>query len=158
MLDRIVANRYIEETEPPWDNANVPWIVRIFVRWIITVVAFVIAEWVTNALFEGERFFLIGTEATLLAPVIFVAVRAVLRPLLVLLTCPLQIITLGLFITVVNALILLFTEEACDWFGIDFAIDGFWPAFVGALVISGVSFAVSRILRRNPFGPGRKLL
>jgi putative membrane protein len=158
MFERFVAVRYVEETEPPWDQMNVPWIVRIAVRWLITVFAFLIAEWVVNAIYDGDRFFLVGTEATLLAPAIFVAVRAVLRPILLILTCPLQIITLGLFIFVVNALIVLFTEEVCDWFGIDFAIDGFWPAFVGALVVSGVSFAISRFLRRNPLGRGRKLL
>jgi len=158
MLDRIVFVRYVEETEPPWDRGDVPWIIRIAVRWAITVLAFIIAEWFVNLVYDPDRFFLVGTEATLLAPVIFVAVRAVLRPLLVFITCPLQIITLGLFIFVVNALILLFTEEVCDWFGVKFSIDGFWPAFVGALVISGVSFAISRLLRRNPFGPGRRLL
>jgi len=158
MGDRITIVRYVEETEPPWDRGDVPWIVRIAVRWGITVVAFAIAEWFVNGVFDRDRFFLIGTEATLLAPAFFVAVRAILRPILIFLTCPLQIITLGLFIFVVNALILVFTEEVCDWFGIDFAIDGFWPAFVGALVISAVSFAISRLLRRNPLGPGRRLL
>ena len=112
MLDRIVFVRYVEETEPPWDQGNVPWIVRIAVRWVITVLAFIIAEWFVNLVYDPDRFFLIGTEATLLAPAIFVAVRAVLRPLLVFLTCPLQIITLGLFIFVVNALILVFTERS----------------------------------------------
>ena len=158
MLDRIVLVRYVEETEPPWDRGDVPWIIRIAVRWAITVLAFIIAEWLVNAVYNPDRFFLVGTEATLLAPAIFVAVRAVLRPLLIFLTCPLQIITLGLFIFVVNALILVFTEEVCDWFSIDFVIDGFWAAFIGALVISGVSFAISRLVRRNPFGPGRRLL
>ena len=158
MLDRIVFVRYVEETEPPWDHGDVPWIVRIAVRWGMTVVAFIVAEWFVNGIFDRDRFFLIGTEATLLAPAIFVVVRALLRPLLLLLTCPLQIITLGFFIFVVNALILVFTEEVCDWFGIKFAIDGFWPAFVGALAISAVSFVISRFLRRNPLGRGRKLL
>lgn len=158
MFDGIVFRRYVDETEPPWDHGDVPWIARILVRWGITVVAFVVAEWFVNAVFDRDRFFLVGTEATLLAPAIFVAVRAVLRPILIFLTCPLQIITLGLFIFVVNALILVFTEEVCDWFGIRFAVDGFWPAFVGALVISAVSFALSRLLRRNPLGRGCKLL
>jgi len=52
----------------------------------------------------------------------------------------------------------VFTEEVCDWFDIKFTVDGFWPAFVGALVISAVSFVISRFLRRNPLGRGRKLL
>jgi putative membrane protein len=87
------------------------------------------------------------------ATAIFLAVRAVLRPVLMFLTCPLQLITLGLFVFVINALILLFSEEVCDWFNVNFAIDGFFPAFVAALVISAVSFALDRLVRRNMFGP-----
>jgi len=36
MIDRVVFIRYIEETEPPWDQGNVPWIVRMLVRWGMT--------------------------------------------------------------------------------------------------------------------------
>ena len=53
---------------------------------------------------------------------------------------------------VVNALVLIASEEVSDWFGLDFAIDGFWEAMVGAVVIALVAFAISRVLRRNPFG------
>jgi len=147
MRDRDVFVRYAEETEPPWDQGDVPWIIRIAVRWGITVLAFIIAEWFVNELFDRDRFFLVGTEATLLAPVFFVVARAILRPVLVFLTCPLQLVTLGLFIFVVNALILVFTEEVCDWFGVKFTIDGFWPAFLGALVISAVSMIATVAVR-----------
>ena len=150
-MSRVIWVRYWDETEPPWDQGDVPWIVRIAVRWGITIVAFLAAEVFVNWLYDPDRFHLDDAAAILLAPAIFVAVRAVLRPVLLLLTCPLQIITLGLFIFVVNALVLLFTEEVCDLFSIDFEIDGFWPAFIGALVISAVSFAFSRVLRRHPF-------
>jgi hypothetical protein len=46
-----------------------------------------------------------------------------------------------------------FTEEVCGWFDVNFAIDGFWPAFVAALVISAVGFALDSAVRRNMFGP-----
>ncbi|TMB97435.1 MAG: phage holin family protein [Chloroflexi bacterium] len=156
-MSRIVWVRYLDETEPPWDQGDVPWIVRILVRWAITIVAFLAAEWFVNALYDPDRFHLDGTTAVLLAPAIFVVVRAITRPILLFLTCPLQIITLGLFLFVVNALILLLTEEVCDWFDVRFDVEGFWAAFIGALVISLVSFALSRVLRRRPFRQARWL-
>lgn len=148
---------YWEYSEPPWDQGDVPWLVRILVRWAITIAGFSAAEWfVNNVAYSHDRFVIDGTEALLLASAVYVVVRAVLRPLLLVLTCPLQLLTLGLFIFVVNAVIVLFVEQVCDWWSIKFAIDGFWPAFIGALVISLVSFVISRFLRRNPFLPRLK--
>ena len=153
-MSRFTVDRYWEETEPPWDKGDVPWIVRIAVRWGIVIVGFLAAEWAVNRIYDApDRFVIDGVEALLVAAAIFVALRAVLRPILIFLTCPLQIITLGLFIFVVNALIVLATEEVCAWLDVRFAVDGFLPAFLGALVISAVSFVLSRFLRRNPFGP-----
>jgi putative membrane protein len=157
MIDRVIFIRYIEETEPPWDQGNVPWIIRILVRWAMTVLAFIVAEWFVNAIWEGKPVLLEGADGYLLAPAIFVAVRAVFRPILIFLTCPLQIITLGLFILVVNALIVLLVEEVCDWFSVAFDIDGFWAAFGFALVVSAVTFGLSRLLRRSPFATRRRL-
>jgi len=153
-MSRITVVRYWEETEPPWDQGNVPWLVRMAVRWAITIVGFLAAEWFVNWVYSPpDRFIVDGVEALLVAAAIFVVLRAVLRPILIFLTCPLQLITLGLFIFVVNALIVLATKEVCDWLDVRFTVDGFFPALLGAFVISAVSFALSRFLRRNPFGP-----
>jgi len=141
-MSRIVV-RYWSNTEPPWDR-DVPWIVRFAVRWGITMVGFVAAAWIVRGV-EVE-----GWESLLPAAAIFVAARALLRPLLVFLTCPLQLLTLGLFIFVVNALVLAFTAWLSGQLGIEFHVDGFVAAFLGALVISAVSFVLSRFLRRNP--------
>lgn len=144
---------YWEWSEPPWDHGNVPWIIRMAVRWAMTVAGFAVAEWFVNEVFwDTERWFQ-TTEGMLLAALIYVVARAIVRPVLIFLTCPLQLITLGLFLFVVNAVIVLLTDWLCDVLSIDFAVDGFWPAFVGALVISLVTFAISRLLRRNPLGP-----
>jgi len=153
MFDRVIFIRYIDQTEPPWDQGNVPWIVRMAVRWGITMLGFLAAD-----LLLGDDIEIDSWRSLLAASAIFVVMRAVLRPILIFLTCPLQIITLGLFIFVVNALILAVVDWLCEEWGIRFAVDGFWAAFLGALVISAVSFALSRLLRRNPFGPGRRLL
>jgi len=140
--DGVIA-RYWAETEPPWDRGDVPWIVRVAVHWGITMVGFLIA----GALVRGIN--IDNVEALLAAAAIFVVARALLRPLLLFLTCPLQIITLGLFVFVVNAGILAFTGWLCDRWGIAFDVDGFAAAFLGAFVISAVSFVLSRFLRRS---------
>ncbi len=151
---RQIHYSYWDYSEPPWDRGEVPWIARVMVRWAITIVAFLAAEWFVNDVFyDSDRFVIEGSEALLLAAAIYVLLRAFVRPILMLLTFPLQLITLGLFVLVVNAMIVLFVELLCDWLGIKFAIDGFWPAFIGALVISLVSFVISRFLRRNPLLP-----
>ncbi len=108
---------------------------------------FLAAEWIVRGV-EIE-----GWESLLPAAAIFVVARALLRPLLVFLTCPLQLLTLGLFIFVVNALVLAFTAWFSGQLGVEFDVDGFIAAFLGALVVSAVSFVLSRFLRRNPVVP-----
>jgi putative membrane protein len=141
-MSRIVVT-YWSNTEPPWDR-EVPWIVRFAVRWAITIAGLLAAAWIVRGV-EID-----GWESLLPAAAIFVVARALLRPLLLFLTCPLQLLTLGLFIFVVNALVLAFTAWLSGELGIGFDVDGFAAAFLGALVISVVSFALSRFLRRNP--------
>jgi len=143
--------RYWSQTEPPWDRRNAPWIVRVAVHWGITMVGFLVAE----ALVRGIH--IDGWQALLPAAAIFVVARAFLRPLILILTCLLQIITLGLFIFVINAAILALTAWLCDRWEIAFEVDGFAAAFMGALVISVVSFLLSRLLRRTHIlWPGRE--
>lgn len=153
-MRRDVRYSYWEYTEPPWDQGDVPLVVRLAVRWGMTVLGFVAAEWfVNNVVYERTRWFTDGWEPLLIAAFIYVVLRAVVRPVLIFLTCPLQLLTLGLFLLVINAVIVLLTEKLCDWLSVGFVVDGFWPALIGALVISLVTFVLSRILRRNPFGP-----
>lgn len=143
----MIVIRYWGETEPPWDRVNVPWIVRLAVRWLVTMLAMVIAA----ALVRGVD--IDGWRALLPAAAIFMAVRAVLRPLLILLTCPLEILTLGLFIFVINALVFAFTAWISGKLDIGFHVDGFLAALLGSLVVSGVFLVVSRLLRRRLIRP-----
>lgn len=79
----------------------------------------------------------------LLAGLILGIVNAVLRPLLFLLTLPLQIITLGLFTLIINALLFWLVGV----FHVGLIVDGFWPAFWGALVLAIVSFVLSALVK-----------
>jgi putative membrane protein len=57
-------------------------------------------------------------------------------------------VTLGLFTFVVNALMLILTSWIAEGMGLGFRVNGFWAAFLGALIVSVVSFVLNRLVRR----------
>jgi putative membrane protein len=79
----------------------------------------------------------------LLVALVFGVLNASVRPLLKLLSIPLIILTLGLFIFVINALMLLLTAWVSTFLDLGFYVEGFWPALVGGLVVSIVSLLLS---------------
>ena len=74
---------------------------------------------------------------------VFGVLNAVIRPVLFVLTLPFLILTLGLFTFVLNAFMLWLTSATSDLFDLRFHVDGFGAAFLGALVITVVSFVLS---------------
>ncbi len=81
------------------------------------------------------------------AALIFGLLNALVRPLLLFLTCPLMIVTLGLFTLVINAAMFLLTAWISGFLGLGFYVDGLWPAFLGALVVTVVSIVLTLLLR-----------
>jgi putative membrane protein len=79
----------------------------------------------------------------LLVALVFGVLNASVRPLLKLLSIPLLIVTLGLFIFVINAVMLRLTGWVSGLLDLGFYVDGFWPAFLGGLVVSIVSLLLS---------------
>ena len=77
----------------------------------------------------------------------FGVLNAIVRPILGLLTCPLMVLTLGLFTLVLNALMLLLTGAVSASLGLGFHVAGFVPAFLGAIVVSIVSIILSIFVR-----------
>lgn len=78
---------------------------------------------------------------------IFGVVNAVLKPILHIVGCPLVILTLGLGALLINTLLFYLSGLLGANFGVGFTVDGFWPAFWGALVVSVVSFFLNALLR-----------
>ncbi|MFC4866695.1 MULTISPECIES: phage holin family protein [Streptomonospora] len=111
-----------------------------------------------NAVALGAAVFLIdglnvGTTSTSEAVIAYIAlgalfgvVNAVIKPIVKTVGCAFYILTLGLISLVVNALLLLLTGWLAGMLGLAFTIDGFWPAFWGAIVISVVSWVLSLLL------------
>lgn len=75
----------------------------------------------------------------LIASIVIALVNLVIKPILVLLTLPINILTLGLFILVINALLFMFVAYLVP--GVE--VDGFWSAFWGALILSILSIGIS---------------
>jgi putative membrane protein len=90
-----------------------------------------------EALIPGIR--LDGAWPALLAGVVLALINALVRPVLLILTLPLTIVTLGLFLLVLNGVCLALTA----WLVPGFDLDGFLPAVLGALVISVVSWVLT---------------
>jgi putative membrane protein len=83
-----------------------------------------------------------GASSALIAGLVLAIVNAVVRPILLFLTLPLTLLTLGLFLFVLNALCLWLTSAVVS----GFEIYGFWPAFFGALIVGAVSFLLNAFL------------
>jgi putative membrane protein len=122
-------------------------VTSFLLRLIINAVALLIAAWVIPGIHLGAA----GRHPTtndwitlLIVALIFGLVNAVIRPILILLSLPLEIITLGLFIFVINAFMLLLTSWIAQGMGLGFRVNKFLPALLGALLISVVSFVLSR--------------
>ena len=78
---------------------------------------------------------------------IFGLLNALVRPLLKFLTCPLIILTLGLFTLVINTVLFWLTGLIGLNFGIGFTVDGFWPAFWGGLIVSIISVILTAFFK-----------
>ncbi len=85
-------------------------------------------------------------DAYCLVAAVFGIVNSTLRPLLTVLTCPLIVLTLGLFTLVINALMLLVTGSLSASWNLGFTVTGFWAAFFGGLVVGLVSMLLAMVL------------
>lgn len=104
------------------------------IRLLVNAAALWVAtQFVPGVTFQGEW------PAFLVVALTFGVLNAVVRPVAWVLTFPLIIVTLGLFLFVVNALMLWLTSLLSTRLGLGFHVDGFWAAFLGALVVSIVS-------------------
>jgi putative membrane protein len=80
---------------------------------------------------------------------VFGLVNAIIRPILLHLTCPLVLLTLGLFVLVLNALMLWLTAALSGALGIGFTVAGFVPALLGALVVGITSTALTILVGKR---------
>lgn len=128
------------QPRPAWQRAR-----SLIIRWLISTLAIFVAVY----LIPGIGFVGPGWELGIVA-LVFGLVNAALRPLLTMLTCPLIILTLGLFGLVINALLLLLTAQIATSLGVQFTVAGFGAAVLGGLVISIVSVLLNVLAGEVP--------
>ena len=115
---------------------------RFLLRFLINAAAL----WIATQIVPGVEHTGHWTSLLLVA-LVFGVLNAIVRPILKVLTCPLIVLTLGLFTFVINALMLWLTSAVSESFGLGFHVTGFVPAFLGALVVTVVSVLLSVFVR-----------
>ena len=114
---------------------------RLLLRLLINAAALWVATQVVPGIsFSGDW------RLLLIVALVFGVLNVLVRPVLIVLTFPFLLLTLGLFTLVLNAFMLWLTSALSEALGLGFDVRGFWAAFLGALVVSLVSFALSVLL------------
>jgi putative membrane protein len=112
-------------------------LMRLLVRWAANAVALYVAAWLLTGITYGDQWWTL-----LVAAAVFTLVNMWLRPVVRLLSLPLIILTLGLFLFVVNVLMLYVT----DWLVPEFEIHSFGAGVLGAIVVSVVNWALHALV------------
>jgi putative membrane protein len=120
--------------------------VRLIVSWLITAVALVAAAYLVKGIrVTGND----GLVAVLVMAAILGLVNVLIKPILSFLSCGFIVVTLGLFLVVINAVSLLLASKIAQLLNVGFVVDGFWPALWGSIIVSIVSFILSSVLLKN---------
>ena len=125
---------------------------RLFIRLLVNVLALGAATWLFQGITlsggtQSERFLRL-----VVVGVVFGIVTAIVRPVVRFLSLPLIVLTLGLMLLVINALMLMLTSAISGGLGLGFHVDGFWVALLGSIVISVASMVLEAVLP----DPGRR--
>ena len=123
-------------------------ILYLILSWISNILALLVADWI----FSGVS--IDGWWPLILGAAVLGIANTIVKPILTLLTLPLVIVTLGLFLLVINVLMLALTE----WITPDFSIDGFWTYIGAAIVVWIVNFVLHAAfgdLRKKDSGVAR---
>ena len=108
-------------------------------RWFVTTIGVLVASNVVSGV-QADN-----TAALLAASLVLGILNALLRPVMIILSLPLLIVTLGLFTFVINALLLYFVGALVN----SFHVNGFWAAFKGGIVISIVSLLANALIGKS---------
>ncbi|TSD95126.1 phage holin family protein [Skermania sp. ID1734] len=121
-------------------------------RLVINAVAiWIAAHWVAGIHIVSEGNGLAGDLLVLLAiAVVFTIINAIVKPLVKLLSLPLVILTLGLFLLVINALMLKLTAAVTETTQYGLRVEGFWAAIWGGIIIAIVNWVLGALVRDRP--------
>ena len=117
---------------------------KLLIRWITASAAlFAAAYLVPGIRVEDPN----AWKVYVIMALILGLVNAIIRPLLGIMSCPLIILTLGFFVLVINGISFLIAARIAGSMGVGFYVDGYWSAFLGALVVSVVSIIINLFIK-----------
>jgi putative membrane protein len=123
-------------------------IASLVIRWLMLA----LAVWIAAELIPGIH--LEGLADTLAVAAVLGLLNLYIKPVLVFLSCPLTVVTLGLFLIIVNAFVLWLADVLGSVIGIDFQLDDVWSAILGAIIISLVSLVLGLFIDPDQLARG----
>ena len=112
---------------------------RILLVWLLNTLALIAVAYLMPSITIADF------KSALIAALILGLVNAFIRPVLILLTLPVTVLTLGLFILVINGLLFWFVGSFVE----GFRVEGFWAGFFGAILFSVVSWVLSALVLKG---------
>lgn len=110
-----------------------------FFRWILFAVSIMIVAWIVPGISVE------GITGALIVSVVLGIINALIRPVLYLISLPLNVVTLGLFTFVINALMLMLAGHITP----GFSVDGFWSAFIGSIILAILGIGINNIAKKE---------
>jgi len=104
---------------------------KLLTRWLVIMAAIFVAQLVVPGIHVNGNWLEYAIIAAILA-----LLNAILLPILKALSCGLIVLTLGLFSLVLNALMFMLSSSIAQSLGVNFVVDGFWPALLGSIIVS----------------------
>jgi putative membrane protein len=123
-------------------------IASLIIRWLMLA----LSVWIAAELIPGIH--LEGLVDTLAVAAVLGLLNLYVKPVLVFLSCPLTVVTLGLFLIIVNAFVLWLADVLGSVIGIDFQLDDVWSAILGAIIISLVGLVLGMLVDPDQLARG----
>lgn len=127
---------HVDGGPPPMIGRMLANLVPFLIHWAITALSL----WVASHIFRGLKFD--STGALIVAALLLGFANAIVKPLLIVLTLPLTLVTFGLFLLVINALMILLVAALVK----GFRVSGFWTALFASLFVSILSILIGSLL------------
>jgi putative membrane protein len=121
---------------------------KLIIRWIVTSLSLFAAAYLVPGIHVDSPN---AWKIYAVMAIILGLVNAVIRPILKVMSCPLIILTLGLFTLIINAVSFMIASSiAVNWFQVGFYVDDFWSALLGSLIVSMVSIFANLFIKDEP--------
>jgi len=119
---------------------------KLLMRLVVNAVALAVAAWLLKGIALSGSSTTSKVITLIVVAAIFGVVNAVIKPLATILSLPFIVLTLGLLIFVINALMLLLTSWLSGELGLGFHVTGFWTAVVGAVIVAVTTWVLELVL------------